>query len=413
MNPFRKKSTTPVSTTPVVDVPLDLWGDIIDSAPIASPEAVEENPWPDVSPSTSSPPPSVLLSPAKPTSTAASTSSVAAPMSTTSPPQPKVAPRSPPPPVAPRRRSQIQRKAQVPQPEPVEPPIDDPFNTDTSEPETPPLNPFIRSFSEPPEPAPPKQRQSLDVDAFKRLMLTGYADTPPAATTKDGSSTSESSGSRMSIFEPILESKGGDTPRSSEEVDAEGRRKPPPPRPRRVSPPLGRSPSIRLSVPPPPPPQPAPTLTSPATSPPIGSVSPILRIPGSPPQASPPASPATSLKKRLVPSPPLSRRQSVRSSVELERPSTPSGGSGKAKPPPPPVRRMKSTNHRTHERTPSIGNMPPPPPPPPPPRGRTVSGSTVEEKVPEEKDILIDLQKLQREVDELRGKYEQGIVTVE
>ncbi|KAH8145989.1 uncharacterized protein LAJ45_09911 [Morchella importuna] len=413
MNPFRKKSTAPVSTTPVVDVPPDLWGDIIHPAPIASPEAVGENPWADVPPSTTSPPPSVVLSPAKPPSTVAST--VAA--TTTSPPQPKVAPRSPPPPVAPRRRSQIQRKAPVPEPEPepetVEPPIDDPFNTDTSEPETPPLNPFNRSFSEPPEPAPPKQRQSLDVDAFKRLMLTGYADTPPAATTKDGSSTSESSGSRLSIFEPILESKGGETPRSSEEVDVEGRRKPPPPRPRRVSPPLGRSASIRLSVPPPPPPA-ASTLTSPATSPPIGSVSPIIRTPSSPPQATPPASPATSLKKRLVPSPPVSRRQSVRSSVELERPSTPNGGSGKVKPPPPPppVRRMKSTNHRTHERTPSTGNMPPPPPPPPP-RGRTVSGSTIEEKVPEEKDILIDLQKLQREVDELRGKYEQGIVMVE
>lgn len=83
---------------------------------------------------------------------------------------------------------------------------------------------------------------------------------------------------------------------------------------------------------------------------------------------------------------------------ELERPGTP----GKMKPPLPPIRRMKSVNARPtgHGRAQSLGVVTMPPPPPPPPRSRAAS---VEE---EGVDILVDLQKLQREVDELRGKYE-------
>lgn len=85
-----------------------------------------------------------------------------------------------------------------------------------------------------------------------------------------------------------------------------------------------------------------------------------------------------------------------------------------------------------------VGVMPPPPPPPPPPPrsragslevpGKTGAEGGVEKsaeaatlvesppapisKPQEEMDILVDLQKLQREVDELRGKYEGRKISV-
>lgn len=56
-----------------------------------------------------------------------------------------------------------------------------------------------------------------------------------------------------------------------------------------------------------------------------------------------------------------------------------------------------------------------PPPPPPPKRGRAGSGrggGTVEGEEGDEKsanEILADLDKLQREVDALRGRYERKV----
>ncbi|KAI9801702.1 MAG: hypothetical protein M1833_002384 [Piccolia ochrophora] len=113
-----------------------------------------------------------------------------------------------------------------------------------------------------PSTAPPTSaaKASLDVEAFKRLMLTGNASksssnslpTPSQSSTHaalggdGGSSTDASSISRQSIFEPVVEAQT-ETPRSSHEIvlsddertklvgkraSAGGRKKPPPPRTR-------------------------------------------------------------------------------------------------------------------------------------------------------------------------------------
>ncbi|PUU73440.1 hypothetical protein B9Z19DRAFT_1004450 [Tuber borchii] len=303
-------------------------------------------------------------------------------------------------------------------------------------------------------------RQSLDADAFKRLMLTGQSSlstppTPGAGLTPlvvaPDSSTDTSSTSRQSIFDPIPEAADGlpdETPRTSNELDeGEERRqskertpkpKPPPPRARNRS--GGRSPasppSSAADIPSLTPPRP-PSLHSisserslpppPPPLPPVGSTSPILNETVSPP------SPATSIiSKKIAPSPPLSRRHSVQSNTNPLRPSTPAGGANtsKMKPPPPPIRRHKSTNSRASTTPLSALSVPPPPPPPPPSRRSRSSTANSYESAEEppttppakssplatapeipmvqgtETDILIDLEKLQREVDELRGKYE-------
>ncbi|PWW80532.1 hypothetical protein C7212DRAFT_274709 [Tuber magnatum] len=291
-------------------------------------------------------------------------------------------------------------------------------------------------------------RQSLDADAFKRLMLTGQSSlsTPPTPGTgatppvvAPDSSTDTSSISRQSIFDPIPEAADGvpdETPRTSNELDEDEERrrskertpkpKPPPPRARNRS--GGRSPgsppsstadapsltpprppsihsvsSERSLLPPPPPPLP------------VGSTSPILNETVSPP------SPAASItSKKIAPSPPLSRRHSVQSSTNPLRPSTPVGSANnsKMKPPPPSIRRRKSTNSRASTLTLSAPRRnrsstansfesseesltaPPAKPLPLPtePEMPIVQGT--------ETNILIDLEKLQREVDELRGRYE-------
>ncbi|CAZ79664.1 unnamed protein product [Tuber melanosporum] len=303
-------------------------------------------------------------------------------------------------------------------------------------------------------------RQSLDADAFKRLMLTGQSSlsspqtpgtgpTPPVVA--PDSSTDTSSISRQSIFDPIPEAVDGvpdETPRTSNELDEEEERrrskertpkpKPPPPRARNKSggrssasppssvadipsltpprPPSIHSVSSERSLPPPPPPPPLP----------VGSTSPILN------ETVSPASPAAStISKKIAPSPPLSRRHSVQSNTNPLRPSTPAGSanSSKMKPPPPPIRRHKSTSSRASTVPLSALPVPPPPPPPPPRRNRSSTANSYETPeepltTPPEKslplptepampivqgtetDILIDLEKLQREVDELRGKYE-------
>ena len=104
-----------------------------------------------------------------------------------------------------------------------------------------------------------QQRQTMDVDAFKRLLLTGDAsiaaakDTSPSVTSPHHAIVSDSSSntdtasiSRQSIFEP-LPALSTDTPRTSHELSPEdadderarltgkepaGRKRPPPPRTR-------------------------------------------------------------------------------------------------------------------------------------------------------------------------------------
>ncbi|CUS11246.1 unnamed protein product [Tuber aestivum] len=301
-------------------------------------------------------------------------------------------------------------------------------------------------------------RQSLDADAFKRLMLTGQSSLSAPPTSEAGlappavapdSSTDSSSISRQSIFDPIPEAADGvpdETPRTSNELDEEGERrrpkertpkpKPPPPRARNRSgggspgsppsstadisgltpprPPSIHSVSSERSLPPPPPP------------PPVGSTNPILNGAVSPPSPAP-----SIISKKIAPSPPLSRRHSVQSNTNPIHPSTPVGSANgsKMKPPPPPIRRRKSTNSRASTLPLSALSVPPPPPPPPPRRNRSSTANSYEsseelltippaEPLPlpaepeipivqgTETDILIDLEKLQREVDELRGRYE-------
>ncbi|KAL7269126.1 hypothetical protein RUND412_008224 [Rhizina undulata] len=288
-------------------------------------------------------------------------------------------------------------------------------------------------------------RQSLDVDAFKQLMLTGQAPPLTVADRVDSGSTDTSSVSRQSIFKPIPEAESlreeEATPRTSHELEFEEDERAPPairnlePKDRSSS-----APSARPKPPPPKPrsrsggkPTPGPSSTSTPPSPAIRKRT--LEKLQPPPPPPPPISKADEVppQKKTAPSPPLSRRQSTRSqtnprvsvSPPLERPSTPSGGAGKLPPPPPPIRRLRSISKRPvsmagHERSASVSSGILPPPPPPPPRKKsedetTTSGSLVMEKLPLESDsdpgnvdILVDLEKLQREVDALRGKYERG-----
>jgi hypothetical protein len=271
-----------------------------------------------------------------------------------------------------------------------------------------------------------KPRHSLDADAFKRLMLTGQT-----GTGLDCNSTDTSSISRQSLFEPIPESANApeETPRTSHELDDDDRHrgghfsgtgtqrpKPPPPKPRNRSG-SGRSPAVSPS---------SSSTEVPTTKrpPSISSISSDKPPPPPPPPVvADPTSPSSILTRKIAPDLPLSRRHSVQS--HNSRPSTPSGG--KMPPPPPPIRRHKSTNTRTTSRhevaSPVAPSNHPPPPPPPPRRNRTSTFNSVDSREEalsqslsgeavntaeeaSERDILVDLEKLQREVDELRGKYE-------
>ncbi|KAL0633044.1 hypothetical protein Q9L58_008054 [Maublancomyces gigas] len=260
-------------------------------------------------------------------------------------------------------------------------------------------------------------RQSLDAEAFKRLMLTGQSTAPTIA--PESSSTDTSSVSRQSIFEPILETDTAadaeveiETPRTSHEIEDDERalspklgcvvRPPPPPPP----PPRSRgtgggtkspiSPSLSGSPPPPPPP------SRPASMYSISQIDKSLPPPPPPPQLLPLLALSPS-QKRVAPSPPLSRRHSIQSKSNPV----------KTRPPPPPIRRTKTTNTRRL----AITTLPAPPLPPLPRRiSRSFTpDSQLDEGLTENRvgvkeddglDILLDLQKLQREVDELRGKYE-------
>ena len=80
-------------------------------------------------------------------------------------------------------------------------------------------------------------------------------------------------------------------------------------------------------------------------------------------------------------------------------------------PRPPPTRNPStSSNRRPQRSSPAQGASVMAPPPPPPPRNRGISQSSYEtpRRSTESSDVMADLSSLQREVDELRGKFRTG-----
>lgn len=297
-----------------------------------------------------------------------------------------------------------------------------------------------------------RNRQSLDVDAFKRLMLTGQImQAPPIATVNGSSSSNVSLDSRRSVSEPIVEGAKRDetaviaestpgmaTPGSLSRSSST-RVKPPPPKPRTRS---GGKSSLSTSTSPS---QTTPSSPTATTNRPSSFKEPDrphlpAPLPPPPPPLLSSTGPAEAEKRHAPPSPlppppPLSRRQSVQrrspaaaeksEGIKTPRSSTPLP----PPPPPPPMRRAKSVSVRTTVGA-SVkdGQSPtqsptqsPPPPPPPHRRSRSsmdgsesaqrpdvhlpVLGEEKEREAMASNDILVDLQNLQRKVDELRRSY--------
>ncbi|KAK6497758.1 hypothetical protein TWF481_012161 [Arthrobotrys musiformis] len=298
-------------------------------------------------------------------------------------------------------------------------------------------------------------RQSLDVDAFKRLMLTGQAVHTPESV----STTKTSNLSKQSLFENAEQSytprSSQDTGRSTYETEAveppvpkpasvptppTPKAKPPPPKPRgqrNSMPPPSRSETQPLPVkeaivaeavapsqetpatPPKTPKPPAPLsrrVSAQITSSPEGGFSlqsssiyqtpppppPPSRRPPSSPKAQPTTPPTanqeppppfslnTSPLQNKKPVPPPARRGSKRMSAPPGRLQAAAAAAAAGKtssipaPPPPPIRKKSQLSQSTTEAT-SDPNEPPP---------RTSSSF----------DILEDLTKLQKEVDQLLGR---------
>ena len=288
-------------------------------------------------------------------------------------------------------------------------------------------------------------RTSLDVDAFKQLMLAGHA-TPPAPRPSIGISDSNASSaspcSRRSLSEPILEDRKkmdgssaqvhgvgetteanvelvpAPTPSGSLSRSSSTRVRPPPPKPRVRS---GGRTSLSIS-----------TSPSHATSPSPINTRPLSFVDSDTPPPPPPPPQVKSPERQLQdepeeiasPSPlPASKTQPVQLPSHPSASATEkSGVRSLVPPPPPPVRRSTSSSSRNIPRVSTTvrhANLNPPPPPPPrkqpnhsaEPEGGAALRETMSTKGEEAKKeepvdhILVDLQKLQREVDELRGKY--------
>jgi hypothetical protein len=316
-------------------------------------------------------------------------------------------------------------------PTPPLPRDDDPFNSitsDISEDEAisrhskAPANPFSKTLETmerserekamiPPQSAPSPGRASMDVEAFKRLLMTGNAGlTVPASqpitqmhiiqTLGDGgSSTDTSSISRQSIFEAIQEPHP-ESPRTSHEISdleddrrriggesgfSAGRKAPPPPSSRHgkmIKVELrDEAPTTATSISQLPPPL---TLGSPFVSTTRSSSYGDLNysqtdlnkpLPPAPHRTShdseresvfdkeslgktpEPPSPSSSVRKRTPPAPPLSRRHSqMVSESKLNR-----SGSGRLSPKAEEVISSVITAEHTRPRSDS-GRLPPPPP---------------------------------------------------
>ncbi|KAK0114007.1 hypothetical protein ONS95_014250 [Cadophora gregata] len=343
-------------------------------------------------------------------------------------------------------------------PSPPKPRADDPFdsvNSDTSEdegsnkPTKAPANPFSKTLEtmENPErefPAahPPNTaaagRASMDVEAFKRLLMTGNAGlgTPPAqpsapahvahAVGDGGSSTDTSSISRQSIFEAVQEPLP-ESPRTSHEISepeddrrlisepsAAPRKKPPPPSSRH-----GKLIKVELRDEGTPNALQSPPTPGSITSQNYFSSSPRSQtdlnkpLPPAPPRASheseresvfdkesagktpEPPSPSTSIRKKNPPAPPLSRRHSqmvsglkltrsnsARLSLkpEEELPRIPLQENRRPSidsvraPPPPPSRRLGAARGTSHTTLTSQSTASLPAPPPARGSSRSLSG---------------------------------------
>ncbi|RAL62058.1 hypothetical protein DID88_002545 [Monilinia fructigena] len=212
-------------------------------------------------------------------------------------------------------------------------------------------NPGQDALGATPANVPSTGRASMDVDAFKRLLMTGNAglgpstplQAPPVHASKDeGSSTDTSSLSRQSIFEPIQEPHP-ESPRSSHEISEPGevrrtvsnsssqKKKPPPPSSRHH----GKLIKMELKD--------DSTVASPLSPPQsISANSQYFPITTSTPNRS-----STDLNKPLPPAPPRGSGESDRESPfdresagkTPEPPSPASSLRRKAAPPPPVTRR--------------------------------------------------------------------------
>ncbi|KAK6540285.1 hypothetical protein TWF694_009093 [Orbilia ellipsospora] len=290
-------------------------------------------------------------------------------------------------------------------------------------------------------------RQSMDVDAFKHLMLTGQAThTPDSVTTTETSNVS-----KQSLLESaehyITPRSSQDTGRSGEELEqlskvapatTPPKAKPPPPKPR------GQRHSM-MAMPPPPRSDPHPTPSKETTEAPISQ-----EAPSTPPKTpKPPVPLSRRMSAQIVPSadntlslqfpghptpppppPPPSRRlasspnaQSTTPTNQTQEPPPPLSLSisplPNKKPTPPPTRRGSKRMSAPPGRLQSLSSLskssaPAPAPPPPPRKKSQLSQSTTEgaaDSIPEPAprvsasfDILEDLTKLQKEVDELLGR---------
>jgi len=284
-------------------------------------------------------------------------------------------------------------------------------------------------------------RHSLDPNAFKELMLTGQhsLSTHSLSGATGGVGPGVSSGRHEWISEPVFES-GGLSPDDRAHSEASVVEVSDPAKsfvesvpPMEAPEPLSRSSSMRVK---PPPPKPrtrsggksslsstSPARISPNNSRPASiSMESAGRLPAPPPPPPPPhtviatSKAATEPEKKIPPPPPLSRRNTthLRPSPALE----PGGSQPTTGLPSPalPIRRSKSAASRGSPGSNASDGISPPPPPPRKARASTYESESLEKLsiLPEERgeeperaagDILVNLEKLQREVDELRGKY--------
>ncbi|KAI9837843.1 MAG: hypothetical protein M1819_006777 [Sarea resinae] len=255
------------------------------------------------------------------------------------------------------------------------------------------------------------QRASLDVDAFKRLLLTGKPvqpvhgtpATPPTQINSqlgilgdNSSGTDTSSISRQSIFEPIAEAQA-DTPRTSHEISPsddeqqrllgeasadKGRKKPPIPKLRHGKPIKGNIPQIvSFTDPAFDPPSFEQSLSSnsrhtsstgsrrsrsdlnkPLPPPPLSTSSTLASeegLAGDADEEGARLSSPTSARRKRAPTPPLARRHS-----QLRNSKPPLSRSNSARLSPRPEEVASETSSDTTIGRPASMNKPPPPPPP-------------------------------------------------
>ncbi|KAI5776843.1 hypothetical protein EDC01DRAFT_436824 [Geopyxis carbonaria] len=275
-------------------------------------------------------------------------------------------------------------------------------------------------------------RQSIDADTFKHLMLTGDTSTTHDLSGSNGLGCSALDTNRPTVA-PMLESLGSSTLKTisqtshdqtgQERTDVDAKQaltapsrrssvrvRPPPPKPRTRS---GGNSSIPLTI-----------STKPQLPTPLQMNVPLPRVADTQ-STIPPTQMIQDVpeqKKKLPPPIPLSRRHSVqiRSNPSTQEKNASKISTRGLAPPPPPIRRTKSTSSNKNgipgsgRKGVDFGTVIHPAPPIPsrscenvPVNNKTLEVLPVlgEEVAQSTCDILTDLEKLQKEVDELRGKY--------